>query len=227
MDTVRMGRLRQQSNHRTRMSMYRFILLAEWGAIALTALVAWFGYHADPLFLHPQPDAIPALIRSRRIDPDFLTGMAAALAFGLLVPVFLGWASAKALVRIRAAFAPLGFLLPQGPVERLTFAAIALTAGFCEEILYRGFLLHVFRADLHLPALSAAIVAVVAFGVAHTYQGLRGIAASAVLGAIFMAAYLMTRSLWPPILLHAFIDLRPLLLLPRHGTPFEDPAIQY
>ena len=227
LDHVRLGALKRQSSHRTRMGVYRYIVVALWGALAVAALVTFLNAHRDPFFLHPQPDEVLTFAGSHHLDTAFLTGMGAAFAVGLLMPVVLGWASAKALVKIRAAFASLGFLLPQGPVERLTFAAVALTAGICEEILYRGFLLHVFHADLHLPVLWAAGVAVAAFGIAHSYQGAKGILATTVLGAVFMGLYLLTRTLIPCMLLHTLIDLRPLLLLPREGTPFDDPAISY
>jgi membrane protease YdiL (CAAX protease family) len=47
----------------------------------------------------------------------------------------------------------------------------------------------------------------VAFGVAHAYQGMRGIFATGTVGAFAVAVYLLTGSLVAPILLHAILDL--------------------
>ena len=227
LDLVRMSALKRESNHRTRMSMYRLILAALWGAVAVAALLAFFDAPRFSFLMRPQQDEVLALPGDDQFHRALSVGVCIAFTVGVSLPVLLGFASRKALVTIRAAFAPLAFLLPQGPGERLTFVAVAFTAGICEEILYRGFLLHVFHADLHLPVRWAAAAAVAAFGIAHSYQGARGIAASTLLGALFMGLYLLTRSLIPCMLLHALVDLRPLLLLPRKGTPFDDPAISY
>jgi len=40
----------------------------------------------------------------------------------------------------------LGFMVPDGPVEILAFVALTMTAGFCEEVIYRGYFQQPFRA---------------------------------------------------------------------------------
>jgi membrane protease YdiL (CAAX protease family) len=40
-------------------------------------------------------------------------------------------------------------LLPQGPVEVVLFLATSVTAGFCEELIYRGYLQRQFTALTH------------------------------------------------------------------------------
>ena len=72
-------------------------------------------------------------------------------------------------------------------------------------MLYRGFLLWHFQSLL--PGIAAIVAAVVAFGAAHVYQGLRGVLATGAAGAIAMGAYLLTGSLLAPIVLHVTIDL--------------------
>jgi membrane protease YdiL (CAAX protease family) len=58
----------------------------------------------------------------------------------------------------------------------------------------------------------------VAFGLAHAYQGLAGIVTTGVLGGVMAALYLQTGSLLLPVLLHAVIDLR-FLLVPSRALP--------
>jgi membrane protease YdiL (CAAX protease family) len=96
-------------------------------------------------------------------------------------------------------------ILPTTPREMRTFGALAVTAGICEEILYRGYLLYYLRA--WLPGAAAVAAAVAVFGVAHVYQGRRGILLTGIAGAAAMGLYLLTGSLAAPIFLHITIDV--------------------
>lgn len=96
-------------------------------------------------------------------------------------------------------------LMPRTIAEARMWAGVSLTAGICEEVLYRSFLLWYFEAFLDRGL--AAIAAVVAFGLAHAYQGRRGMLATGVIGGLAMAAYLATDSLVAPIVFHATVDL--------------------
>ena len=62
------------------------------------------------------------------------------------------------------------------------------------------------------------VVAAVAFGLAHAYQGAVGILTTGLLGGVMAALYLQTGSLLLPVLLHAAIDLR-FLLVPSRVLP--------
>jgi membrane protease YdiL (CAAX protease family) len=53
----------------------------------------------------------------------------------------------------------------------------------------------------------AAASSTLAFAVLHAYQGAVGIVRSGLLGFLFAAAFIMTGSLWPVILVHAGVDL--------------------
>ena len=53
----------------------------------------------------------------------------------------------------------------------------------------------------------AVVLAIVAFGLAHAYQGIRGIVLTGVTGAVAMGLYLLTGSLVAPIVVHATVDL--------------------
>ena len=97
-------------------------------------------------------------------------------------------------------------LLPETFKERLCAALlVAPTAGFCEEFLYRGYLLtYVSRRFPSGPW--AVIISSVAFGAAHCYQGLAGIAGTSVLGV--MLAYPVRRlgTLYPSMVAHTLAD---------------------
>jgi uncharacterized protein len=115
-----------------------------------------------------------------------------------------------------AALKQLDFFLPATREERIWFAVVSVTAGICEEVLYRGFLIRYFSdGPWHLPLAVALIVSSVAFGMAHGYQGLSGIIRTGIIGAVMAIIFFITGSLWLPMALHAFLDLNVLLLLRR------------
>lgn len=104
-------------------------------------------------------------------------------------------------------------LLPRTAIERRVFAAVALSAGICEEFLYRGFALAVLAAVA--PAVGplwTVLIGAAAFGLAHAYQRTAGIVATAILGGCLAVLYLGTGSLLLPVAFHALVDLRVLVL---------------
>jgi membrane protease YdiL (CAAX protease family) len=110
-------------------------------------------------------------------------------------------------------------LLPRTAGERRLFTVVGVTAGVCEEWLYRGFFLAVVSALAGgLPTVLLVVLAALAFGLAHAYQGGVGIVTTGLLGGIMAAVYLETGSLLVPVLLHAAIDLR-FLLVPARALP--------
>jgi uncharacterized protein len=113
--------------------------------------------------------------------------------------------SPEAQARLREKLAPLRALLPHTPEEFRLFVPFCLTAGICEELLFRGYLVWVLQAWIGLWA--AAGVSMVVFGVAHAYQGfqfgVRAFFAGAAMGLLALA----TGSILPGMALHALIDL--------------------
>ena len=104
-------------------------------------------------------------------------------------------------------------LLPRVRGELKYGAALGLQAGVFEELLFR----------LALPALLYGIIgngplafalACLLFGILHLYQGPPGILVSTVLGVVFAVLYVATGSIAAPIVLHALVDLRSLVLIP-------------
>jgi CAAX protease family protein len=97
-------------------------------------------------------------------------------------------------------------LLPATGRERFAFVFVALTAGFCEEFLFRGWLLNVTSRALHSIWLGLLLSSIL-FGFAHLYQGRNGVIGTAVLGLIFGLVYIASGSLLPAQLFHATLDL--------------------
>jgi len=87
---------------------------------------------------------------------------------------------------------------------------IWVSAGFCEEVVFRGIVLGRIRAAFggSRPATAAAVVAsCVVFGLAHGYQGLSGWILTGVLGGILALIYVLSDyCLWYGIALHLVYD---------------------
>lgn len=97
-------------------------------------------------------------------------------------------------------------LLPRGPAEIAAWVALSVTAGFCEEAIYRGYLQRQFEALTRSPLLAVLGQAVI-FGVSHGYQGVRNVLFITVYGALFGALAHWRRSLKPGMILHAWTDI--------------------
>ena len=85
------------------------------------------------------------------------------------------------------------------------------TAGFLEELLWRGYLMNRLvelpGRQTRLAWVIALIASAVIFGLGHAYQGLAGILKTGLIGLVFGISYLVAgRNLWPLILAHALID---------------------
>lgn len=106
-------------------------------------------------------------------------------------------------------------LNPRSKKEKIGFSFVSLTAGICEEIVYRGFLFFLLQTvfpDLHIAFV--VLIAMAIFGVGHIYQGVGGILKTAVVGGVFGCLYLATGSLILPIIFHFVVDFSNVFLLP-------------
>ena len=94
----------------------------------------------------------------------------AALTFGLIYG--LAFADSRLWPHGSAPNNPLLPAIPAGPLGITVWIALSVSAGICEEIVFRGYLqrqLAALSGKPHLAILGQAIV----FGVAHGYEGVR------------------------------------------------------
>jgi membrane protease YdiL (CAAX protease family) len=175
---------------------YLFFILYQWALVAgVVALWLAGGRPWDALLLGaPRPLGLGA-------------GLALAIAYIVLALVQRRAILSRPALRsrARAQLGDLEALVPRTPAERRLWPLAAVTAGICEEVLFRGYLL-AFIA--HFAGIIAAVVASsLLFGVYHAYYGPRGILKTGTLGLIFAVIALWSNSLIPVIVLHAAIDL--------------------
>lgn len=115
-------------------------------------------------------------------------------------------ATPEVVERLRSRLEPVQRLMPASRAEWRSFVPLALTAGICEELLFRGFLLWVFAQVLPL-YWQAALAQAVLFGLAHAYQGPRGIFLTFAVGVFLTGIVWVSGALWPAMLVHALLDL--------------------
>lgn len=106
-------------------------------------------------------------------------------------------------------------LLPVTIPERALFVGVAITAGICEELIFRGFLMTALTQSSGSPVL-AAVISSGAFGVLHAYQRPPGALRAAIIGCVLASSVVMTGSIYAAIIAHIAIDLLSGLWLARY-----------
>jgi membrane protease YdiL (CAAX protease family) len=179
-----------QSGARAKHARYARTLLILW---SMAALALW------ALRLHGQGPADVGLVPPRDPVGAYLTVL--AFIFGLTLLGVMGGRSADQnyAERIRR-------IAPLTTGDWFWYVPLALTAGLCEEFLYRGYALTVLSTLTGSIAIGV-IVSTAAFGLAHAYQGWRGVVGTTLFGLFFALVFVYWGSLWPCIIGHALQDL--------------------
>jgi len=91
------------------------------------------------------------------------------------------------------------------------FLYILISAGFGEEILFRGFLFRQFKIilpEFKLKTTFIVILSAILFSLPHLYQGLSGLIMTFIFGLIFAIIYVKSNyNLWITIMLHGLVDV--------------------
>jgi membrane protease YdiL (CAAX protease family) len=190
-----------------RLALYASTIAFQWFAVAVVAWRAWaHGYTASQLGLR---------IHDRnRVVVAAIVGAATIAA--------LQWLNLRRIGKIPTeSRGPLQSLaeriLPQSTVELLPYLALAITAGLCEEFIYRGFAMAVL-AHVGLRAWTVVLISSVLFGLAHSYQGRGGIVMTLVVGTILGTSRIAYDCLVPAIFWHSAVDVVAGTVGPRYLT---------
>ncbi len=182
-----------------RMAIYLMTVVWEW---VLTLYIFWG--------LRRMRVPLKDLIGERwKGSFDALLDVAIASGFWLLSAfVLAGMAYALGLAKeqnIQAARNQISFLFPHSGIEIVMWALLSATAGFCEEIIFRGYL------QTQLARLTGAswigiLGQAVVFGGSHAYEGWQRVIIIGVWGIMFGVLALFRRSLRPGMMAHGFHD---------------------
>ncbi len=179
-------------------AQYLTMIAWEW----LMLLYTWWG-------LRRRGRSLRALIGGKwNSFEDVLLDVAVAAGFWLCALVVLGALGfalrlngTRGLDEIRRT---IDFLAPQSGAQLAVFVALALTAGFCEEAIFRGYFQQQFTAFSNVTL--GIITQGVLFGLAHGYQGWKQMLRIAVFGIMFGVLAHLRKSLRPGMFAHAWQD---------------------
>ena len=188
-----------------RLSLYCSTIAFQWIATAVAAWRAWaHGFTARQLGL-----AVPNRLKLLVIT-----------VLGAVLIVTLQWLNLRRMGRSTSPLrGPLQALaeriLPQSTMELIPFFALAVTAGLCEEFLYRGFAMAVLTRS-GLPTFAVVILSAILFGMAHLYQGRAGFVSTTLLGILLGVSRAALGSLVPVVAWHMGVDVVAGMAGPRY-----------
>lgn len=190
---------RRKAEPGARLVMYRETMVFLWG-MAILALAGWL------LSGRPLADIGWAPVA------EGWRGLAAWGAAGLILAYCL-WQLAEIVRSPRSRRSArkqidqiqMEDMRPTTKAEAWHFQAVSVTAGVTEEIIFRGVMIAAFA--LVMPLWAAAALSLIAFTLAHAYQGPAGLLRVAPTGALLTAIVLLGGSLWPAILAHMVVDM--------------------
>jgi len=192
----RLVRASPEDRPRVRQRLYLAAMITQWSLVALLAL-HWILRGRGRADLGLVPVLTPGAI-------GIAVGLIAIVTL-IVLQVRRGGLQGDALERARTRLQHVEPLLPHAPAELARFRRVAVTAGVCEELLFRGFLIWYFAHFMGL--IQAALLSSLCFGIGHAYQGPRYILITGLVGAFLSGVYLLSGSLILPIVIHALMDL--------------------
>ena len=179
-----------------RVHAYTLTMIVQWAVVAILAAAWWkLGRSGASLgLIVPQGWRLWVAIALPLLAAAFMASQSAALA-----------TQPRLIEQARGQMGGVHQLLPHTAGELRVFIALAITAGICEEVLYRGFLIG--YAARFMPAVVAVALTSVAFGFGHLYQGPTNAVRTGVVGLVMGLAYLAIGAVWPLMLVHAIVDI--------------------
>jgi len=168
-----------------------------------TIIMQWMFFILIYISIYREQTGLSGLAFKKIRGIDFLWAVAFLLAANLILSG-LGWFLAQVGLPMPGEIA---LLIPSDPVGRVVWVAVSFTAAFCEESMFRGYLMTRLRLVGEFKSwLIPTILSAVAFGACHAYQGLPGFILLSIYGAMFSLLYIRTKSIWPCIIAHFFQD---------------------
>jgi membrane protease YdiL (CAAX protease family) len=173
--------------------LYMFSIFGEWLVFAFVVAGVRRSSGSIPMILGTPWRSVRQLLRDCGI----------AAAFWVVSAIFLatlGW-----LLRVASQGRDIRFLLPHGALELTLWIAVSVTAGICEETIFRGYLQSQFIALTNsVPA--GVLLSAVAFGAVHAYQGSRRMILIGLYGLLFGILARWRGTVRPGMIAHAWQD---------------------
>jgi len=140
---------------------------------------------------------------------DFLLDVAYAGVFWICALIVLGLGAKLMHLdqagKIESMRKQLGFLTPGTRLELAIWFGMSATAGFCEEIIFRGYLQRQFAAITN-SLFAGMLLSAAVFGAAHGYEGIPRMVLIGIYGLMFGLLAWWRGSLRPGMIAHAWHD---------------------
>jgi uncharacterized protein len=173
--------------------MYLLVIFFEWVTVAF---ISWG--------LHRRRIRLSDLVGGSWAGPlHFLRDLGLGVAF-LIVFGIVGLQVLSSLLNVTEPEV-LREMMPKTWPEMILWVLMALTAGFCEEVIFRGFLQRQFSA-LTRSMVGGIVLQAIVFGLSHGYQGWKLMSLISTYGVCFGLFAHWRRSLRPGMLAHALQD---------------------
>ncbi|MBV9874577.1 MAG: CPBP family intramembrane metalloprotease [Verrucomicrobia bacterium] len=172
---------------------YLIVILVEWAMVAFI----WWGLSRCGIRLSE-------LIGGSWARPlHFLRDLGLGIAFMLLI----GFGLLQLISALLNPESPksLTAMMPQTWFEVVLWVLMSVTAGFCEEVIFRGYLLRQFTA-LTRSLAGGIVLQALLFGLSHGYQGWKLMLLIWIYGVCFGLFARWRKSLRPGMLAHALED---------------------
>ena len=95
--------------------------------------------------------------------------------------------------------------LPKTKKEFGWFIILSISAGICEEIIFRIFLFEFLKENTNL--FIAVVLVNIIFAITHIGMGKQNLISSFILGLLFSVIYYFTENIWIAVFLHIAIDI--------------------
>jgi membrane protease YdiL (CAAX protease family) len=169
--------------------------LAVYGTlIGHEAALAWLAISR----IHAAGQTIRDVTGRWREPPDVLRDILLAAAMWGVWSVFAHLTATPAKAAVQS-------MLPVDPLESVVWIILSVSAGFAEELAFRGALQGALQRRFGVPL--AILGQAVIFGVVHAYQGGAALLRIVVYGLLFGAVARWRRSVAPGMIAHAWTDI--------------------
>ena len=181
---------------RMKLASYARIVGSQWFLVgAMLLILRWHGL-----------SAWDAGERLGDAPLTFEATFAVLIVLAVVSPIALWRVRRAQPAKLAAAMGRLRRLTPSSGLEMAVFVVVCLTAGVCEELLYRGWLLNILRAATG-STWAAVVVSSIVFGIGHAYQGVKGMLRTVFVALQLAILYVWVGSLIPGQVLHAGVDV--------------------
>jgi CAAX protease family protein len=179
--------------HSSLIPLYLSLLAAEWGLLRFVRRGSLrSGTTLSDLIGRDWPT-------SRSMLRDCLLGLS---LWGLWELLEFGW---RHWLGVHGAVSTQG-MLPRDRLEIALWVAVSISAGFCEEVAFRGYCQRQFAALTHSRWIGLLLQALL-FGVGHGYEGVQACLQISLYGVLFGLLAFWRNSLRPGMICHAWSDI--------------------